>query len=248
MTKVDHAPILQQATPYSLEARPLPGTRPLEPDGWITVDEAFAAQMAQRDALLSARPEAVLYQEPDAAAAAEELLEETLALLARRGDFGVGPDRVRRPDGITVPVNRAAPMATLGRLVQEDLCLMLKRGEEHVLSAAVLCFPASWSLEDKAGRPLTRIHDPVAPYDAGMARRVQRLFDGVRPGRPLWRFNALPYASAELHQPRREGDRRDRPADPAFLRSERQAILRLPRSEAVVFAIHTYVLARPAGS
>ena len=110
---------------------------------------------------------------------------------AHGAGYVISAKEVRRPDGVRVPLDRADPMATLGHLVQEDLCLMEKRGQQHVLTAAVLCFPASWRLADKIGRPLTAIHAPVAEYDDALARRVQRLFDGVQPGRPLWRFNAL---------------------------------------------------------
>lgn len=93
-------------------------------------------------------------------------------------------------------------------------------------------------------RPLIAIHDPVASYDTDIAKRVQRLFDGIKPGRPLWRFNALWYRDAELYQPRGLGDPRsavDQGRAP-FLRSERQTLLRLPETGAVVFTIHTYVL------
>jgi hypothetical protein len=37
------------------------------------------------------------------------------------------------------------------------------------LTAAILCFPASWTLAEKLGRPLGAIHGPVAGYDPGMA-------------------------------------------------------------------------------
>ena len=107
-----------------------------------------------------------------------------------------------------------------------------------MLTAAALCFPANWRLADKIEQPLTGIHAPVEEYDADIARRVQRLFDGVRAGRPLWRFNKLRYADADLHQPRRRETGRDMP----FIRSERQCILRLPESDAVAFTIHTYVV------
>ena len=79
-----------------------------------------------------------------------------------------------------------------------------------------------------------------------MARRVQRLFDGVREGRPLWRFNALWYDDPTLFQPRPENAPRaaiDRSKAPYF-RSERQSLVRLPQTGAVVFSIHTYVVAR----
>jgi len=73
---------------------------------------------------------------------------------------------------------------------------------------------------------------------------VQRLFDGVRAGRPMWRANLLRYDAPDLHQPRTEDD--PRPAggpDAKYARSERQSVLRLPETGAVVFAIHTSVVA-----
>ena len=115
--------------------------------------------------------------------------------------------------------------------------------EEHVLTGATLCFPAGWMLAEKLGRPLMRIHKPVAAYDEGLARRVQRLFDCVRVGQPLWRFNALRYADPMLFQPRHEGvPKYGTGQEQRFTRSERQTILRLPRTGAVVFGIHTFVV------
>lgn len=237
--------ILQQSLPREMaERRPLPGIAPLDPATWLRVDEAFAAQMAERARLLAGRRDDVIAVTEGAGPAMDELLQFVLDWLAAHGDgYDISAREVRRPDGVTVPLDRADPMGTLGHLVQEDLCLMEKRGEEHVLTAAVLCFPASWRLAEKIGRPLTAIHVPVPEYDAGLARRVQRLFDGVQPGRPLWRFNALNYVDPVLHQPRSRVQPSET-ADLPYLRSERQCVLRLPRTRACVFSIHTYVLAR----
>lgn len=239
--------MLQHRLPYDPSAPPpLPGVAPLEEAGWLRVDEAYAGQMAEKARLLAARAEAVIAQAPAAQEAAEELLEEVLAALGQRADFGFEEAQVICPDGRRVTPDASAPMESLARLVQEDFCILQKRGAEHVLTAAALCFPASWSLEEKFQRPLVAIHAPVESYDAGVAKRVQRLFDGVRAGRPLWRFNALWYADAALHQPRSAHARRDeRFAErAAFLRSELQTIRRLPQTGAVVFGIHTYVLTR----
>lgn len=237
--------ILQQSLPREMaERRPLPGIAPLDPATWLRVDEAFAAQMAERARLLAGRRDDVIAVTEGAGPAMDELLQFVLDWLAAHGDgYDISAREVRRPDGVTVPLDRADPMGTLGHLVQEDLCLMEKRGEEHVLTAAVLCFPASWRLAEKIGRPLTAIHVPVPEYDAGLARRVQRLFDGVQPGRPLWRFNALNYVDPVLHQPHSRVQPSET-ADLPYLRSERQCVLRLPRTRACVFSIHTYVLAR----
>ncbi|MFT7137015.1 MAG: hypothetical protein ACI80I_003026 [Akkermansiaceae bacterium] len=223
----------------------LPGVAPCGAEDWLRVDDAYGAQMQYREALIAERPNAVLYEPEEARQASCELLREALAILPKLG-FAVGDSRVVCPDGREVSLDWRAPLRSLGHLVQEDICVLQKRGDEHVLSAAVLCFPANWRLAEKIEQPLTAIHVPVDEYDANIARRVQRLFDGVQVGRPLWRFNRLSYADADLHQPRK------RELDEAmpFLRSERQCILRLPETDAVVFSIHTTVVRRddtPAG-
>jgi dimethylamine monooxygenase subunit A len=232
--------ILQQVLPseQSGDVR-LPGVAPCEAEDWLRVDDAYDAQMRYRSALIAGRPLDVLYEPEGARAASSEVLREALAILPQLG-FDVEDRRVLCPDGREVDLDWQAPLRCLGHLVQEDICVLQKRGDEHVLAAAVLCFPANWRLAEKVEQPLTAIHVPVDEYDANIARRVHRLFDGVQVGRPLWRFNRLAYADADLHQPRK------REVDEAmpFLRSERQCILRLPETGAVVFTIHTTVVRR----
>ncbi|MFW8636878.1 heme-dependent oxidative N-demethylase family protein [Cribrihabitans pelagius] len=239
-------PILQKRLPHDLlQMRKLPGIQPLAPESWLVPDDAFAAQMAERERLLAAARGDVLRLDAGAMAAAQELLE----MVAETADPGsVAAGRVTRADGVQVALDREDPLGSLGRITQQDFCILQKPdgAAEHVLTGAVLCFPASWTLAEKFMRPLTDIHIPVENYDAALAARVQRLFDGVQPGRPLWRFNALWYHDPALHQPRSAlAPRQQPPAGQAqYLRSEKQVILRLPRTGAVVFSIHTFVVAR----
>ena len=243
------APIFQSRLPFAPWMDPrtarLPGVLPVEGDDWLRVDDAFAGQMAERGRLIAGQPEAVHGMLESARPAAEELYELILARLAQTAGYQAGTQEVRRPDGVTVTLDAAVPLKTLGLLVQEDLCLMEKpdgAGDEHVLTGAILCFPASWSLAEKLGRPLIGIHRPVPDYETEIARRVQRLFDAIRPEQPLWRMNSLVYRDPSLHQPRREADPRIDRRGGAFVRAERQTLTRLPKSRAVVFAIHTYVV------
>lgn len=210
---------------------------PCDPDDWLRVDDAYVAQMQYRARLLSEQQETVLYEPDTSQSARAEVLAEALKIMPQLG-FTVSDTHVTCPDDRVVAIDRSAPLRTLGHLVQEDICVLEKHGPEHVLTGAVLCFPANWRLADKVARPLTDIHTPVAEYDENIARRVQRLFDGVQVGRPLWRFNKLRYADADLHQPQRRAGNAAMP----FIRSERQCILRLPRTQAVVFSIHTFVV------
>ncbi|WP_224814471.1 DUF3445 domain-containing protein [Hasllibacter sp. MH4015] len=236
--------------PWMAEAtRRLPGMQPLaEGEDWLQRDEAFAAQMALRDRLVRTRPGEVIADVPGSDKGTAELYERVLAHLRQDAGYTWADTSCRRPDGVEVTLEPTDPLGTLARLVQQDLCLLEKPAgaREHVLTAAILCFPASWSLHEKIGRPLTTIHDPVSPYDARMAGRVQRLFDHLRVDTALWRQNALIYRDPRLFQPRRQADPRMDRDGGGFLRSERQTIMRLKDSRAVVFSIHTYVVALDA--
>lgn len=236
--------IVQNALPPEMQGAPrLPGTGPADAHDWLRVDEAYGAQMQRRLELLKTHENEVLWLDPSAQQAACEVLDQALGLLPSLG-FDVSANVVRCPDGRDVAVQYDAPLHTLGQLVQEDICLMRKEGEAHVLVGAVLCFPASWRLSEKAGKALIDIHTPVEEYDTQLAKRVQRLFDAVRVGQPLWRFNKLWYEDAELFQPRATGIRRIVPEEKAapFIRSERQCLVRMPVNDVVVFSIHTYVV------
>lgn len=222
--------------------RRLPGIQPVQGRDWLRVDEAYAGQMALRDRLIAGQPEVVNALLPDARPAADELYAAVLDWLRDEPDFVVGEGAVIRPDGVSVPMNPDEPLLTLGRLVQQDLCLMQARGAEYDLTGAILCFPASWTLTQKIGRPMTGIHKPVAIYDAALADRVHRLFTMIRPEQPLWRMNFFSYDDYLLHRPRIEGDYRLQPLGRAFVRCERQTLLRLPDTQAVVFAIHTIIV------
>lgn len=222
----------------------LPGTTPIDPADWLQRDEVFAEQMAWRDALIAGRGPEVHALLPGAEPAAEELLGAVLAHLEGVPGYRRTGAAMRRPDGVLVPLD-GPPLLTAGRLVQEDLCLLEKAegAAEHRLTGAILCFPSNWTLAEKLGHGLSRIHRPVEPYDETLARRVQRMFDTIRPEAPVMRANLLIYGAGDLWNPRREFERhRPPPGEGRFVRVERQTMLRLPLTRAVVFSIHTYMV------
>lgn len=242
-------PILQDALidpPWALpKGQNLPGTSLIGVNDWIRVDERYAEQMALRERLLEAKRDRVVVHRPEADAAAREALDEAVAVLQTLSGFDVGASAITCPDGRRVVVSDAPPMVTLGRLIQEDICLLQAGDAGHVMTSGLLCFPASWSLDQKMGRAMEGIHDPVDVYTEDVSRRVNRLFDALQVGRPIVRANCLAYHDFALFQPRREEDRRsvDR-AEARFIRQERQCLVRLPKTRAVLFSIHTCVMLR----
>lgn len=222
----------------------LPGIQPLTAGDYLRRDEAFAGQMALRDGLIADKRGAVHGLLPQAQAAAEELYDIVLDRISQDAGYRFGAQTVLRPDGVEVDLDRSYPLLTLGRLVQEDLCILQSEGGEHHLTGAILCFPASWTLVQKLGRAMTSIHSPVDSYTPEMAARVQRMFDAIRVDQGLWRMNFLTYATDALHHPLPEEAPRDRSKtiEKPFVRCERQCLIRLPTTRAVVFTIHTYVM------
>lgn len=241
-------PILQNRLPLAPWTSPatwrLPGIQPIDPALWMLRDDAFAGQMRLRDRLLSERRDEVHDLLPDALPAARECLRAVLDAIAADPGYTVTGETVTRPDGVTVTLDFDAPLVTAGRLVQADLCIMEQGSDGHILTGAVLCFPSGWLLSQKMGRPLLDIHIPVRDYDEDLNRRVQRLFDAIRPGQVLLRTNANLHKDAELFIPRRENaPRRALPRDEArYVRSERQTLRRLPETGAVIFGIHTSIV------
>ncbi|MDJ0638337.1 MAG: DUF3445 domain-containing protein [Paracoccaceae bacterium] len=242
-------PILQSSFPEGPPwmhpaARSLPGLTLLDEKDWILRDDAFAAQMELRDALIAERTSDVIQMLPEAKEAAQECLNHVVRYLAHDPAYRIIADKLHRPDGIVVVQDRDQPLHTLGRLIQSDMCLLQKQGSEHVLTGAVLCFPASWRLDEKIGRPLSRIHDPVDPYDEAMAKRVQRLFGNLKPQAILTRSNALLYDDPALFAPKSEGDPPREASDlqALFVRSERQTLRVLPKTGAIAFGIHTFMV------
>lgn len=229
MILLDHAPYVPFAHPRTRHA---PGLSPLDPAEWTVRHADFEAQMAYRRRLLAEKPDAVLGALAEGEDPAIELLE---CLIAHLGEA--------RP---LTPAERFCPLTATGRLVAEDFCLLLPDAAagEYRLVAAVLCFPSRWLLSEKLGQPLTIIHDPVPDYDGTLARRVNRVFETLRPECPLYRVNWLIHTLPELHLPVGAAEKCAGEAvsdGPFYLRTERQTLVRLPGTGAVAFGIKTSV-------
>lgn len=207
------------------------GLRRVDEAGWLSVDGHRDEEVAERARLLDERWDEVVHLGPDTEAAGREVLDLVRAGLTRAG--------------VTIPADLGGehPLVAAGRLVQEDLCLMVPRPDEdgivrHHLDAAVLCFPSHWRLADKAGRPAATIHDPVPTYADELSDKVDRYLDRLRPGVIGLRRNWSVHETPELFAP-------DPPSSPdpdvapsdLWLRSERQTLRRLASVDAVLFTI-----------
>lgn len=205
------------------------GLRPLAPEDWLEVDENRHAELALKEALLATRRDDVVGLTPAAEAASGELLEEVTAFL-----------RVQHPQLAWSSDEREHPLVAAARVVQEDLCVMV-RTDEWRLAGACVCFPSRWRLRDKVGTTVDEIHRPVPGYDTSLAAPTRAVFDRLAPERSFWRLNWTLLDSPDLFQPVAARAAGAAPIDQWFFRVERQTIRRLPRSDAIIFTIRTYV-------
>ena len=229
------------------------GVKPLDPAEWIDVDEHLLAFLAEKQRVNAAHPAEVSVAEPGTEAAEAEVLALLAEHLPRRF-----PDVYRREGNAVevVPAGRRValdapgvpPLAIAASLVQEDLAILRKGEAGWRLAAASLCFPSSWALREKFGRPMHEIHAPVPGFGAGTrnAMLIERMFDHLRPEMPVIRWNWSLYGDDTLFHPgsadpkvRRfgAGER----AENVFLRVERQALRRLPQSGHILFTIRIHV-------
>jgi hypothetical protein len=242
-------------TPYDGSHKPFTiGLSPLDPAQWLEVDGDLGRYLAEKHRLYTEVPGTVMAAEAGTEEAQNEVLElvSTHVLqhfsqrYARQGNtinIDDGAFCVATDDPALPPIARAA------LLVQEDLILLRKSETGWRLVAASLCFPSSWNLADKFGKPLHDVHGPVPGFNGGTrnASLLERMFDNLAPERPVMRWNWSLYGNSPLHHPaagngnkRRFGEGDDITGK-VTLRLERQTLRKLPSTGDMLFTIHIYL-------
>jgi hypothetical protein len=199
------------------------GTRGLDAARWLLSDEDRDRDLALKAELLHDRHDEVFasVDSTTVAAASAEVLDLVVAATGAAPDPGLHP------------------LDAAGRLVQEDLCLLVERDGAPHLDAASLCFPSYWRLADKLGRPMAEVHHPVAHYLEELAAKVDRFITRLSTDRPVWRRNWSIHDDPTYFLPEASSARASAPPESLWLRSERQTLRRLRTPGAVLFTIRT---------
>jgi hypothetical protein len=237
------------------------GLKPLEIDRWIEVDAFLLPHLAEKQRLYAEIPEKVFVEEDgtrDAQREVLDLLGQHLTAKHPRTHRAAGSDVEVAGLESTIErlphVLREAPLAKASLLVQEDLILMRRDERGWRLAAGSLCFPSSWSLAEKFGKPLQEIHAPVPGFGPGTrpAELINRMFDGLQ-GQAVERFNWSIQANDALYHPLSNVERIDRATNRptrfpdgdinahAFIRVEHQTLRKLPVSRDILFTIRIHL-------
>lgn len=229
------------------------------------VDEHYVSEMAERARVLEQDPERCMVL-PHMVPAAWDILEVLMEHLARdypehfqltrQGDawhwrnLALGIDqRFTYGNPATLPCE---PLEYITRQMQGDFALLDQRDNDLFMDAGMVTCPADWSLRFDAGMSFKQWHSPVPiANQIGVFDRALKYLLNLQVGQPVRRLNwtltinpRLDTSPETFHQ--WGSDRGKVTADNAgelvHLRVELQLMLRLPRSNALLFGIRTYLI------
>ncbi len=238
------------------------GLQPLEVKDWIQPGTDYLEQMAAKRQLLQQSYDEVFASLPGSQSAQQEVLDLLVEHLLQHfpEQFqweGISPGTALGASRFTNSLTGESwnpsdfaknPLDLAGRLVQEDLCLMLPGTSGYELAAASLCFPSRWRLQEKLGQPLAHIHHPVPGYHEQLEHPVDNFFQRLKPDFPGWRSNWSIHPTPNLFLPPHEdvsdlisAITSENAGDRLWLRTERQTLRRLPASSGILFTIRTRI-------
>jgi len=158
-------------------------------------------------------------------------------------------EAVALAESLGIPVSRqATPDETctaLGRVWEPDILLLRPvEDEQPELVGGCVCFPSSWSLAAKMGRPLDAIHEPVPTLNDQFANPIKQFLAKMKPGISWERINWGLSRSSELNQhPNRRLPRLDASVDvkDVWFRVEYQSLVLLPQTSGILFGIRLII-------
>lgn len=212
------------------------GLRPLDPDAWLERGHDHVEQMAAKAAVLAEHHETAVVLADDVEAESTEVLEAIVDHLERQG-----------PGPAPVPDPTLHPLDAAGRLVQEDLVLLVERDEDLIVGGGSVCFPNRWDLRSKLGRTMAEVHAPVPRLNDQLAAPIDKVLSRLRPDLGFWRLGWGLLDTDELYQavdgtaPRPRRAPAEIGAADLWVRVERETLRRFPRTGAVLFTIRTHV-------
>lgn len=237
------------------------GLRVLDLADWIQIGPAYERDLAAKRDVLARHPGTVLSFVQGIQEEASEVLRALTHHLTNRW-----PQWFTLADGVITnhrtgetfalsgrdSPNPRHPLDTAGRLVQEDLVLLVERAEGLVVGGGSVCFPNRWDLGSKLGLRLVDVHAPVSRLNDQLGGSVETFFERLRPDRSFWRLGWSVLDTGELYQPT---DGTAPPVEPLpgvdaaaewagerlFLRVERETFRRFPDTGCVLFTLRTYV-------
>lgn len=240
--------------------------KPVTNEAWFDVDEHYHTEIEERDRILSEGKQGRYFAFPHMKIAQWDALEiimndlatyypESFSLI-QDGDCWTWEnkklslkDTFTFLDESTLPYE---PFEYISRQVQEDIILLDRREKDLFLDAGMLTFPASWSLDFDAGMRFEEFHAPVPKaHEMGVFKKAKAFLMRIQIGKPWTRLNWTMTVNRRLDTSldtyaEWKSDRNtvtlDNCGKKIHLRVEVQRFICLPRSNGLMFPIHTYLI------
>jgi hypothetical protein len=241
------------------------GLRVLDLADWIQIGPAYERDLAVKRDVIARHPSTVLSVDAGIQDEASEVLRALVDHLTKRWPMwftaadGVitnhrtGETLALDGNNGSAPSTPAHPLQIAGRLVQEDLVLLVERPQGLVVGGGSVCFPNRWDLASKLGLRLAEVHAPVSRLNDQLGGSVDTFFERLEPDRSFWRLGWSVLDTGELYQPTNgtappidplpdvDGDAARWAGERLFLRVERETFRRFPETRCVLFTLRTYL-------
>ena len=234
--------------------------RPLELDDWIQIGHDYDHEMDRKSWVLDNHYDTAVAVLPGIEHEAANVLASIVDHLTttwpdwfevrdgrifnlhRDESFAIAPG----PDGEWAE----HPLSVAGRLIQEDLALLVERDGRLVFGGGTVCFPNRWDLTSKLGLTMAEVHAPVSQLNEQLERPIDDFFTRLSDDKPFWRLGWGVLDTDDLYQPL-DGTASTPPPIPAvgdpstpdrlYLRVERETLRRYSSPKCVLFTIRTYI-------
>lgn len=252
---------------YSVNIEPhnTPGASGTVFEHLLDIDEHYLSEMAERKIVLEENPARCLAMDHMEEACWDFIERAMTSLsedypdyfsLSRDGDQWTWENKLLNiKDSFvfghsqTLP---SPPLEYIGCQVQGDITLLDQREGDLFLDAGIITCPADWSLAFDAGMSFAEWHGPVPlAHEAGVFDRALKYLTAIPVGRPVRRLNWTLTINARMdtspetypswgHE--RTSITPENVGEKVHLRVELQVLDRMPRSNALLFSIRTYLI------
>ncbi len=154
--------------------------------------------------------------------------------------WGLAGQTIPLPTSTYQPANSQEMATCLGQNLEPDYLLLTRDLDSIRLVGGCVCFPSSWILEEKIGRPIEEIHEIVPGLNPAIGRQIQTFLQKIQPDVSWTRSNwGLSRSSERNQHPSRKLPRLDADVtiDQVFFRIEEQSLIALPGSHGILFGI-----------
>ena len=205
-----------------------------------------AALLDERRTLLQQSPDNHAAEQPGSEAivreAAEFASQVGRCVLTAPSSQAQGLRSSNDTDDLSRRAEDSPPYLTdLGSTWEPDFVLL---DEDLRVQAGCVCSPSFWSLPEKLGKPINLVHAPVPGLNVELGTKIRIFLDKLKPNEVWERWNWGLAATPELNcHPAMQRPRLNECAtlEETWFRVEHQALVRLPKTQAILFGIRVMV-------